>query len=426
VDEGWVERAGVRLHYLEWPAETGAREPLLLLHGLSSNARVWERLAEHRRGRRIVALDQRSHGGSDRPPSGYAAAELTADAAHVIEALGLGRPVVAGHSWGAAVALELAAGFPALVSGLVIVDGPIGAMSASMTWEEAAQRMQPPLPTYADLQAAAAAQATYLEGAWGDDLGGFVEAGLVRSEAGYTSTLTAQVRLEILRGLYDHQPEALFPRVQGPILLALAGRTWGGAPSSFAEWKRRSAEAARAVRPDAQLRWYDSPHDIPLARPAELAADLERTALAASFWDVARRASELEGDWAGPAQPDEEGWTRKDLLGHLSSSQRVLASMATNPATPPASDREPAPPFDPDRWNASQIRRRKDTPVPELQAELRDGAVNLQAALMEADLDRIAVIGAFAGRPLDEALRLMADHQREHLHELTSALSTAV
>src|SRR5207302_2867090 len=127
-----------------------------------------------------------------------------------------------------------------------------------MTWAEAAERMQPPLPVFADLGAAQAAQAAYVGNAWGDDLAGFVEAGLVPTEGGYTSTLTAPVRLEILQGLYANQPEALLPRVEGPVLLALAAQTWAGAPAAFIERKRRSADAALGIRPDAQLRWYDS------------------------------------------------------------------------------------------------------------------------------------------------------------------------
>lgn len=280
MQEGWLERGGVRLHYLEWGPEDATRKPaLFLLHGLSSNARVWERMAARLPDRRIVALDQRSHGLSDRPASGYTADELAADAAHAVESLGLERPAVAGHSWGGAVALDFAARFPALVSGLAIVDGPIAAMSRNMTWEQVAQRMQPPFPTYADLDAAAAAQAAYLDGAWQDDLRDFVEAGLTRTPAGYVSTLTAPVRLTILRELYAHQPEALLPRVEGPLLIAVAGRAWRHAPESFMEQKRRSAEAVLAIRPDAQVRWYDSPHDIPLVRPSELAADLEETLL---------------------------------------------------------------------------------------------------------------------------------------------------
>jgi pimeloyl-ACP methyl ester carboxylesterase len=424
VNEGWLERAGVRLHYLEWQPESVAREPaLFLLHGLGSNARVWERLAARLPARQIVALDQRSHGRSDRPADGYTTAELTADAAHAIDVLGLGRPVVAGHSWGATVALALAAGFPDLVSGLVIVDGPVAAMSASMTWEEAARRMQPPLPTYPDLDAAVAAQVAYLTEAWDRDLDGFVEAGLVRTDGGYTSTLTAPVRLQILRALYDERPEPLFPAVEGPVLLALAGRTWAGAPASFAEWKGRSAQAARAIRPDAQLRWYDSPHDIPLARPVELAADVERTALAAGFWDVARRVSALDGEWSRAVHGDQDGWTARDLLAHLSSTQAALPRVVTARPSPGG---EPAAPFESDRWNASQLRRRMDAAVGLLQAELRDSAVRLQAALMDADVSRVAAAGAYAGRPLDEALDSMADHQRGHLRELAAALSLPV
>jgi pimeloyl-ACP methyl ester carboxylesterase len=439
VNEGWLERAGVRLHYLEWHPELGAREPaLFLLHGLSSNARVWERVAAQQRERRVVALDQRSHGPSDGPPSGYATDELTADAAHAIRELDLGRPLVAGHSWGAAVAMDLAARHADLVSGLVIVDGPIGAMSTYATWEDIAQWMQPPLPTYADLDIASAAQAAYLGEAWGDDLRKFVEAGLVRTEAGYLPTLTASVRLEILRALYAYEPEALFPQVEGPLLLALA-RGDPRTPTGFAERRRRSAEAARVLRPDIQVRWFDSPHDIPLARPRELAADLERTALAASFWDVARRASALDGDWSRPAQGDPTGggpvqaaataedaplgWTAKDLLAHLSSTQRALAAIVTTPPEAPDAAREARPPFEPDGWNASQLRRRQDTPASALQVELREGAVSLQAALMEAELDAVTATGAYAGHRLDAALDAMAVHQRGHLGELVSALS---
>src|SRR5215831_9473078 len=124
VEEGWYERAGVRLHWYEWRPEGPAREPaLLLLHGLSSNARIWERMVAHLDGRRIVALDQRSHGLSDRPESGYALEDLGADAADLIADLGLGRPLVVGHSWGSAVALALSAEHPDLAAGLVVVDG---------------------------------------------------------------------------------------------------------------------------------------------------------------------------------------------------------------------------------------------------------------------------------------------------------------
>jgi pimeloyl-ACP methyl ester carboxylesterase len=424
VEEGWFERAGVRLHWYEWRPDGPARDPaLLLLHGLSSNARIWERTVAHLGGRRVVALDQRSHGLSARPEGGYELDELVADAAQAIRELDLGRPLVAGHSWGAAVALALAADHPELAAGLVVVDGMTSSFSRFMTWEEAAARMQPPLPTYRDLEEAAAAQRDSLGETWADDLLGFVRSGLVEAQAGgFSPTLTAGVRLQILRELFDFQPELLFANVEGPILLAMAGQLWPGAPQEFADRRRRSVDEVVELRPDAQVRWYESRHDIPLIRPSELAADVERTAIAAAFRSLARDAAALaaspRSDWKRPAQGDEDGWTARELLAHLSSTQAALPAVIAAPA-PSGSDGTP---FDPARWNASQLRKREERRPADLADEMRRGAENVHAALLAADLRAPAGAGTFAGLPLAEAMERMLEHQRDHLAELRSAL----
>jgi len=481
VHEGRLEREGVGLHYLEWRPAGPPREPsLLLLHGLSSNARIWERMAALLPGRRIVALDQRSHGLSDRPDSGHTLDDVTADAAHAIRELGLGRPLVVGHSWGAAVALALASAQPELAGGLVVVDGGTSSFSRFMTWEDAAARMQPPLPTYRDAEEAAAARAADLEQAWADDLMAFVRAGLVEVPTeGFTSTLTAAARLEILRDLYDFQPELLFAEVQGPILLAMAGQTWPGAPPEFAERRRRSAEEVLELRPDAQLRWYDSRHDVPLirplelaadvelaldevdgfiaigadgkvtvysgkvdlgtgvrtalaqlVRPAELAADVERTAIATAFRAVARDAGALAAnpalDWRRPAHGDGDGWDARQLLAHLSSTQAALPAIIAASPPPPQGDGaggDGRPAFDPNRWNESQQRRRAERRPSELAYELVRGAEGVHAALMDADLAAETGLGRFAGLPLGEGMEAMLRHQRAHLADLGSALS---
>jgi pimeloyl-ACP methyl ester carboxylesterase len=425
VEEGWYERGGVRLHWYEWRPEGPAREPaLLLLHGLSSNARIWERMVAHLSGRRIVALDQRSHGLSDRPESGYGLDDLVADAAGVIGELGLDRPLVVGHSWGAAVALALAADDPEAAGGLVVVDGATSSFSRLMSWEEAAVRMQPPLPTYADLEAAAEAEREDLGASWGDDLRDFVRSGLVESQdGGLTRTLTAEVRLQILRGLFEFQPELEFANVEGPILLAMAGQVWPGAPKEFVERRQRAVDEVVELRPDAQVRWYESRHDIPLIRPVELAGDVEGTAIAAAFRSLARDVAVLaaspSSDWTRPAQGGEDGWTAKQLLAHLSSTQAALPAVI---AAAPASGNGDRPAFEPARWNASQVRRREDRRPSELADEMRRGAEQIHAALLAADLAAPAAAGTFAGLPLCEAMERMLEHQRTHLAELRAAL----
>ncbi len=98
---------------------------MLLLHGLSSNGADLglDRAAAWRDRSMSLPLDQRGHGLSDRPEDGYGFDETTADVAALIDALDLERPVVVGHSWGANVALSLAADHPDSVRGIVLVDG---------------------------------------------------------------------------------------------------------------------------------------------------------------------------------------------------------------------------------------------------------------------------------------------------------------
>ncbi len=416
VREGRLERDGVGLRYLEWPAGDEKEPAILLIHGLSSNALIWKRLAPLLAGRRVVALDQRSHGRSDSPATGYGNEQLAADVAFAISELGLVRPVVAGHSWGALIALELAATWPDLVGGLAVVDGPIAPMSMFMTWDEAATRMQPPLPVYKGLDEAAGAVRDYLRDAWDGDLADFVEAGLVEEGGAWRSTLTAPVRLEILKAMFGAQPELLLPRVEGPILVAAAG--------DFRDWRERQVAMATEIRPDAVVHWYDSAHDIPLIRPAELAVDLDRLAYRAAYREVERDLDGLDGDWSRPAQGDGAGWSAKDLLAHLASTQAALPRIFSTSVEPRAAVKDGAAPFDSARWNASQVGRRMEATPESLEQEIRAATDALDPVLAEADLQSVTQAGPFAGRPLAETLELMLAHQRTHAAELRRALQS--
>ena len=272
--EGYVQREGVRLHWLEWaPSATPEPPAVLLLHGLSSNARYWERVARRMTNRRLVALDQRSHGRSDAPPTGYGMDLLAADAGSVIRKLRLDRPVVAGHSWGGTVALEVGARLGELVGGVAVIDGPITSIADSIAWEDASRLMQPPLPRYHSLEDAYEASREDLGGAWGDDLKPFVKAGLWRDGDAWVLRLSAPVRLQILDQLYRFRPEVAAAAITVPLLVGLAAND-----ATFRARKEEGAKRVLEIRPDANFRWYDSRHDIPLIRPDDIAADLEALA----------------------------------------------------------------------------------------------------------------------------------------------------
>ena len=74
-------------------------------------------------GYRVYALDQRGHGDSDKPGSGYHMADMAADVLAFMDAKRISRAVVAGHSMGSLVAQYVARAAPDRVAGLVLIAG---------------------------------------------------------------------------------------------------------------------------------------------------------------------------------------------------------------------------------------------------------------------------------------------------------------
>lgn len=123
----FVTVAGLRVH--AWDRGTGA--PVVLIHGASGNLRDWTfslapRIAQTHR---VIAFDRPGFGYTDRPADrGWDPAMQARILADAARALGVVRPVVVGHSWGAAVAMAWAVADPRAVAGVVAVSG------ATMPW----------------------------------------------------------------------------------------------------------------------------------------------------------------------------------------------------------------------------------------------------------------------------------------------------
>ncbi|MCR8942393.1 alpha/beta hydrolase [Streptomyces sp. OUCMDZ-4982] len=147
--------AGHRLSYLDFG---GPGRPLLALHGHFGEGRTFTHLAwELGDSWRVIALDQRGHGRSDRP-SDFSRAGYVEDAAAVLDHLRIDDTVVLGHSLGGVNAYQLAARRPGLVGALIVED--IGAevdddLSFSLSWPHRA-------PTRAALLEELGPSASYL------------------------------------------------------------------------------------------------------------------------------------------------------------------------------------------------------------------------------------------------------------------------
>lgn len=261
---------GLRLHLRHWP---GTGRPFVLLHGLASNARTWDGVAAHlaAAGHAVVAVDQRGHGLSDKPDSGYDFAAIAGDLASLIDGLGLDRPIIAGQSWGGNVVLTFAARYPERAAGIVLVDG--GYIDLQMrpgaTWEQVAEQLRPPalagLPRR-DLHARIRAMhPDWSEAGIEATLGNFetLEDGTIRP------WLTLERHMQILRAMWEQRPAALFAAIHIPSLIAVA-EDWNNP-----EWmavKRLQVDAAAAGLANTTVTWFpDTAHDIHVHRPAELA-----------------------------------------------------------------------------------------------------------------------------------------------------------
>ena len=120
---------GITLHYLDWGLDRGPADapPVVLLHGITGHARVWDHLAERLAPRhRVVVLDQRGHGDSDpAPDDDYRVGTMADDVAAFVGSLRLDRFALLGHSMGGRIAIKYAADHAARLERLVIVDiGP--------------------------------------------------------------------------------------------------------------------------------------------------------------------------------------------------------------------------------------------------------------------------------------------------------------
>jgi pimeloyl-ACP methyl ester carboxylesterase len=120
----WTDRNGLRLFFEEAP---GAGDPVVLIHGWCCDHTYLAPQFEHfaKKGRRVVAVDLRGHGASDKPRENYAAHDFADDVAFVCGRLDLKKAVAIGHSMGGVVAFDLASRHPELLSALVMLDSGV-------------------------------------------------------------------------------------------------------------------------------------------------------------------------------------------------------------------------------------------------------------------------------------------------------------
>jgi pimeloyl-ACP methyl ester carboxylesterase len=120
--EDFIPLKEVTLHIVEW---MGGNPTVLAIHGSAGMAHTLGALAQRLAPTvRVVGVDLRGHGFSDKPPAGYDLERHVEDVRQLIGALGLRRPVLLGHSAGGTIATFVAS--TTEVAGLILLEAMIG------------------------------------------------------------------------------------------------------------------------------------------------------------------------------------------------------------------------------------------------------------------------------------------------------------
>ena len=121
-----IEANGIQVHYMQ----RGSGPDLVLIHGITSSLAMWYNgllngfVPEYR----VTAYDLRGHGLSGLTPTGYTSADLSRDLRAFLDAVGLDKVLIVGHSFGGTVGLHFALENPDRVRGLVMMDSGVACL----------------------------------------------------------------------------------------------------------------------------------------------------------------------------------------------------------------------------------------------------------------------------------------------------------
>lgn len=271
---------GVRLRATRW---TGHGTPVLLLHGLASQRHFWDLAVPSLVGSPIIALDQRGHGDSEQPDDGYDTATVTRDALTALDALGLSRVVVVGHSWGAVIALTMAADHPGRVLGVVAIEGGVVTLRDTGRSREECRRILAPPRIELPPERVPAMLRQNAQDWWTPDaeaavlpLFGVHDDGLARPRLRFES------HMRIVDAILDYDAADVLGRIRVPPWLVMADPLRAPDEPARADWlAARRAMLGRLpdLAPRARVvRVAGAAHDVPLQWPALVAGVIRAAA----------------------------------------------------------------------------------------------------------------------------------------------------
>lgn len=244
----FIQTNGIRLHYLDHAADGPT---LLLMPGLTANAHSFDGLvaAGLVPTLRLLALDLRGRGLSDKPESGYSLADHAADVIGLLDELGLASVVLGGHSFGGLLGLYLAAHFPDRVQKLVVIDAAAEMHPDTRSLiQPAIDRLGKPLPSWESYLAAVKVMPFFYHW-WDPAVESYFRADVETLPDGQVISRSSPAAItEAVEHVLAENWREKLPQISQPTLLLNATGSYGlpGAPPLL---PREQAEATVAALP---------------------------------------------------------------------------------------------------------------------------------------------------------------------------------
>ena len=269
--ENWVSIGNLEIRYLDWG---GYGTPVLALHGLASSANWYDLIAPHlREYHRVIAPDQRGHGQTTQATSGYDGDTLSRDILGLMDHLDIPKVAVFGHSWGAGVALNVAARFPERIVALGLIDGGLSRGDGpARTWDEVKATVKPRDVTGTREEFLNRLR-TQLAFCWNNDVERIVQTMVYEDDQGLIQDiLRPENHIQVMQAMFEEPTSDWYPKVACPTVIIPAGPTSERATSERARIKQERVEVALQSIRNCRVKWIpETVHDIGYHKPRELA-----------------------------------------------------------------------------------------------------------------------------------------------------------
>jgi pimeloyl-ACP methyl ester carboxylesterase len=249
-------KTGVRIRYVEQGDPNGT--PVIMLHGYTDSSYSYSRVSPLMNAKyRVFALDQRGHGDSDRPASGYKFADFAADVIAFMDAKRLQKVVIVGHSMGSFVAQQIAVTAPERVEKLVFIGSATTVRNAAvLDLQKAVNELKDSVPNKfaRDFQYSVVHQSPPDE--------------FMNRVVAESMKVPARVWRDTMTGMLAGDAKSQLGKIKAPTLVV-----WGDRETVF---PRAEQDALVAAIPNAVLKVYaETGHSPQWERPEQFVRDFE-------------------------------------------------------------------------------------------------------------------------------------------------------